>query len=669
MKKFFTFAACALMASAAWAGVITLDLSKPINPSSLEYNENGIWTQCYNDQDYTWLKFGDKNGTFMLSHLIDGEGASWGGYYWDGFTLAIGGDQTDYGQSGSSGSWSKNFGGCMAGGGCVINKDGSVTADPAQPYLVAQYSSWASEGPSNQVKFEDAEGNGTFEPAGVYVCNHPWPYYECKHGDGLGRAFAEGDYFELIAHGVPATGSETTVSIKLVEYTNGELKALNDWTFFDLSSLGEVVSVYFTMNSTDMGTYDINTAAYFCMDKFQVKVAAAVPADPTVVEFHDSGDVEGYTYFEFNINLVDVDGNPLEEDNLTYSIFTDNDELFTFDYGTYGQSNEFTTDMTEIPYGYSDYDFYLHRIYFYRTNAEGYEPMFNYRIGIQVHYTVGDVRNSSNIVYYYRKGLSVVLNDKQDNSEVLTDHNGWMVGTTIEGRTIYTDGRWNTLCLPFDLTADQLASSPLAGFEVKELDTATEGYTNPTGYDADSKTLWLNFKAATEIVPGKPYIVRKPAPSDGSTSETTDPIVNPVFRKVFFKSDAPVGVESGDKTFTFIGTYAPVTYKDEDRTVLVMGSDSKLFYPDGKATTTVGAFRAYFQLNGIWGGKPETEGGIKNFVVNFGDGETAIQEIVNGKSSNGKSDDAWYTIDGRKLEGKPTQKGIYINRNKKTFIK
>ena len=167
MKKLFTLAASALMASAAWAGVITLDMNKPINPATIEYGANNVWTECYNDMDYTWLEFGAEKGEFMLSHLIDGEGASWGGYYWDGFTPAIGGDQTDYGQSGSSAGWTVNYGGCMAGGGCVINADGTVTADPAQPYFVAYYSSWAYEGPSNQVMFIDEERNNEFEPVGV----------------------------------------------------------------------------------------------------------------------------------------------------------------------------------------------------------------------------------------------------------------------------------------------------------------------------------------------------------------------------------------------------------------------------------------------------------------------------------------------------------------------
>ena len=298
MKKIFTFVMCALVAAAAWGDVkvITLDLNAPLNPDNIAYNDNGVWTGCYNDEDFTWLEFDAEGGEFMLSHLIDGPGASWGGYYWDGFTPAIGGDQTDYGQPGSSASWTTNFGGCMAGGGCVINEDGSVTADPNMPYLVAYYSSWAMEGPSNQVMFL-SEGNGTlFEPVGVYVCNHPWPYYGCVHGDGMARAFEEGDYFELIAHGVKADRSETTVSMNLVEFTNGQLVAANDWTFFDLSGLGEVESVYFTLYSTDTGDWGMNTASYFCMDKFQVKVGDPDPIvyDGTCLAPNSRYEITGY---------------------------------------------------------------------------------------------------------------------------------------------------------------------------------------------------------------------------------------------------------------------------------------------------------------------------------------------------------------------------------------
>jgi hypothetical protein len=31
--------------------------------------------------------------------------------------------------------------------------------------------------------------------------------------------------------------------------------------------------------------------------------------------------------------------------------------------------------------------------------------------------------------------------------------------------------------------------------------------------------------------------------------------------------------------------------------------------------------------------------------------------------------EGWYTMDGRKLEGKPTKKGLYINNGRKIVIK
>lgn len=128
------------------------------------------------------------------------------------------------------------------------------------------------------------------------------------------------------------------------------------------------------------------------------EAVAAVPANPEALDFFDCGDESGYTRFDFNINLQDVDGNELHADKVTYSIYTDQDQLFTFDVATYGAGNGFDQDMTEIPYGYSGEDFYLRRVYFYRTN-NGDNPLLTWRIGIQTHYTVDGVRNSSDIVY------------------------------------------------------------------------------------------------------------------------------------------------------------------------------------------------------------------------------------------------------------------------------
>lgn len=175
----------------------------------------------------------------------------------------------------------------------------------------------------------------------------------------------------------------------------------------------------------------------------------AVPANPEALDFFDCGDESGYTRFDFNINLQDVDGNELHADKVTYSIYTDQDKLFTFDVATYGAANGFDEDMTEIPYGYSGADFYLRRVYFYRTNS-GDNPLLDWRIGIQVHYTVDGVRNSSDIVYlevFPQSGIESVQPGKTVVAERYYNVAGQQVanptGLAIKVTT-YSDGTTST---------------------------------------------------------------------------------------------------------------------------------------------------------------------------------------------------------------------------------
>ena len=62
-------------------------------------------------------------------------------------------------------------------------------------------------------------------------------------------------------------------------------------------------------------------------------------------------------------------------------------------------------------------------------------------------------------------------------------------------------------------------------------------------------------------------------------------------------------------------------------------------------------------------------GGYYNYASHlYNAGQTTeIETITNNREPI--TDDSWYTIDGRKLTGKPTQKGIYINqRTRHSFI-
>lgn len=123
----------------------------------------------------------------------------------------------------------------------------------------------------------------------------------------------------------------------------------------------------------------------------------AVPANPTKLTWQDRGFTDGTTVFGFELPTTDVDARVIEQEFISYSIFVDDDQIITFDAESYGSINE---DITEVPYSlWSNYwGFTPTQVTFYRTNHCD-DPIFEHRIGIQVYYTVGNVKNASDIVY------------------------------------------------------------------------------------------------------------------------------------------------------------------------------------------------------------------------------------------------------------------------------
>ena len=96
-----------------------------------------------------------------------------------------------------------------------------------------------------------------------------------------------------------------------------------------------------------------------------------------------------------------------------------------------------------------------------------------------------------------------LYDNHENNSTIIANNNGQTRNVTFSGRTIYSDGDWNTLCLPFNMSKSQIASSPLAGYTIKSLDGTQ------SNLDGDGK-LTLKFNTATTIEAGRPYIVKWP---------------------------------------------------------------------------------------------------------------------------------------------------------------
>lgn len=236
---------------------------------------------------------------------------------------------------------------------------------------------------------------------------------------------------------------------------------------------------------------------------------------------------------------------------------------------------------------------------------------------------------------------------------------------TLSGRTLSKSGEWNTLCLPFSMDATQIAASSLNGATIKELAS--------TSNLASNGTMTLAFTTvydATEapnggIVAGKPYIVKWKSAS-GSVSD-------PTFPDVTMETSSPTAVSFTNNANTggdckFIGQYSPFEIVASGATgdnqgnldeILMLGSGNKLGY--SKNERTLKTFRCHFYV-------PANDGaGARAFVLDFGDEETTgIISVTAGQRS---TDDATYTLDGRRINGLPTQKGMYIQNGRKVIIK
>lgn len=127
---------------------------------------------------------------------------------------------------------------------------------------------------------------------------------------------------------------------------------------------------------------------------------AVTPADPTNVRWYDCGDESGDSYLTFTLPTVDVDGNPLDMEMMGYRIYIDDDQIVSFSSTQYPNVWGTTTELYYYNWEAGS-DIQSGGVFFYRTNADGYERFFNNRIGIQVFYLndsfgIGGV---SNIVY------------------------------------------------------------------------------------------------------------------------------------------------------------------------------------------------------------------------------------------------------------------------------
>ena len=117
---------------------------------------------------------------------------------------------------------------------------------------------------------------------GFYITNSAYAYTSMLNGDAYAKKFAQGDWFKLTITGLDADGKETgTKEFYLADLRDADSSKhfiVNDWRYVDLSGLGKVKSLKFMLDSSDTGSWGINTPGYFCLDDFGANGVETQPA-------------------------------------------------------------------------------------------------------------------------------------------------------------------------------------------------------------------------------------------------------------------------------------------------------------------------------------------------------------------------------------------------------
>ena len=189
---------------------------------------------------------------------------------------------------------------------------------------------------------------------------------------------------------------------------------------------------------------------------------------------------------------------------------------------------------------------------------------------------------------------------------------------------------WNTICLPFDVTAEQIANVLKSAGNVKEFDRE----------DASKQTIY--FKDAKTMVAGKPYLIK---PTVAATEL--------VFKAVTIKNVDELSRIDGN-TYCFCGVFSKYQM-ETDGTELFLKTDGK-FYVPAVGKETMKGFRAYFLV------PKSTSAAALN--LSFGDA-TGIDGVAADAEKNVKVYNVNGQYVGTNLEALP--KGLYIVGGKKVL--
>ena len=216
------------------------------------------------------------------------------------------------------------------------------------------------------------------------------------------------------------------------------------------------------------------------------------------------------------------------------------------------------------------------------------------------------------------------------------------ISTAAKARTLYANA-WNALVLPFDITPFDFTTAigTYAVFDVLQ-----------AGGDA------LNFKITINKIPAyTPFLVKVDKEIDLSGKTFQSVVVKAI------DNDALTQSLSEDANYKFVGTVKQASVAGPTWTIYPNEETGAIQLNPHKTATTIKAFTAY--LTTIDGTNPIN---APQVFIEEPDGSTTAISTINAEGVAMKAD-GWYTVNGVKLQGMPTEKGVYINNGKKVVLK
>lgn len=251
---------------------------------------------------------------------------------------------------------------------------------------------------------------------------------------------------------------------------------------------------------------------------------------------------------------------------------------------------------------------------------------------------------------------NLVLNSA-DNADAISvaAANGSDYNVTFETRAMSADC-WYTMVLPFKTTPAELVTKLMDGAGVG----AKNVYAVVNRMKAADPNK-ISFKLELNELPAnEPFLIKV-----GKDIDLKD--AHAFVTKISYKADPSITLNNN----TFKGVLAARTDIQTTSnqkvgwlaTATNSGSalENQFYSPEASARELL-AQEAYLIY-------PQGQSQAPLITVEDFDGSTtAIVEISNGQFQSVKAD-GWYTIDGVRLQGAPTQKGVYINNGKKIVVK